>query len=280
MATAEEAARIRRTDHVGLRNLSPSKVEAAMLCMMSFKFRYVDRVPEMASGVMLAGRAVHAVLESALKRMVTTGKLPSWQECDDWYRPAWDKEAAEEEGKPGFLGWNWEAEVEATVREESRAIVKVAYDQVLPTMKPKLIEHRLDWTIPCEGGDIPMVGYLDLLEEGGLLSDWKTTTKVSARATETWMQFAGYAMPLSVELGQEVINARKIFLIRGKRPRVEMAPFTIGPKHRAWFASAACELWKACRAGAYPPNTNGWWCSSKFCGFHDAVCEYGGTGGH
>jgi hypothetical protein len=272
----DQASARRVVDHGSMRNLSPTKVESAMLCALAMKFRYVDRVPEMASGVMLAGRAVHAVLEAALRRILAGGTLMSAQDMDDLYLPTWNRETAEEEGKESFLGWNYDDETEEVVREESRALVRIAREEILPKIKPRLVEHRLEWSIPCEGGAVPMVGYLDLLEEDGVLSDWKTTAgKVSARAKTTWMQFAGYAMPLSEDMGREVIEARKIFLVRGKRPRIEIAPFTIVPQQRAWFAHCAKEVWKSTRAGAYVPNTNGWWCTKKFCGFYSAVCPYG-----
>jgi hypothetical protein len=123
-----------------LRNLSVSKIEKAMLCPRAFKFQYIDRIPQVSSGRFLSGNAVHKVLEHALRDKARTGKLIDWKTLDDMFVPAWEAEVAEEEAKEDFLGWDWKADDPAeTVQADCRQLVRVAYDEVLPHVKPWML---------------------------------------------------------------------------------------------------------------------------------------------
>jgi hypothetical protein len=253
--------------------LSVSKVGVAMRCPRQFKFRYIEKIPEPSSGVMLAGRVVHSVLEKALRQLKGGDGLPSAQDMDDWYEPIWDEHVKEEEEKDNFLNWQWdENDPEADVKKGSRELVRVAREEILDKIKPDLIEHNMHFDLEdAEGNKFRVYGVLDIFEQDGMLSDWKTAKAVNANNSKLDIQFMGYSWWHKDHTGKKVTPARKIFLVRQKRRcKLEVKEYKVKKYHREFFATVAGEVWALCQRGTgFVANTNGWWCSRKMCGFFE-----------
>lgn len=260
-----------------MKNLSVSKIEKALLCPRQFKFQYIDKIPQPTGGVLHAGRVVHECVEHAIRVFAKTGQYPSWQELDDMYVPSWETRKAEEESKNWFLCWDW-PEPEERMREAYRPLVRLAREEILPTIQPWMIgnepvvEHRVDLELSSDVGPFKLLGYIDLLEDRGILVDWKTTEgEISKRARRTWLQFAGYSLWAYPIVGEEVLQCQKIFLVRGTKPFFEVVQFEIGPQHREYFVQVAAEVWKmVVNGGPFFPMTEGWWCNPKYCVAYEA----------
>lgn len=249
-------------------NLSVSKMGVAMRCPLQFRFRYKDRIPEPTPTNMLAGRVVHAVLEDALTDVIAGKSLPDAKTMDDWYLRQWDREWADAESKPWFGGWDFKgADNAAGIKEDCRGLIPLARTDVLPDIRPVLVEH--EFAMDVDG--VPIKGVLDLLEEGNLISDWKTAEKMSKSADDVDIQVSGYSewkvKHFALDPETEVTKFRKIFLLYGRRPRVEIKEYDVNSRHRAFFRQAAVEIWKAVQADCYIPNPNGWWCGADWCYF-------------
>lgn len=256
-----------------MRTLSVSKIEQAMMCGLRLKYMYVDRIPRLASWVLLAGNVLHEITEHALRQVAKTGTYPDWKELDDMFEPVWERRVSEEQAKREFLGWEHDPEDPCEkIKSEYRPLVRLAREQVLSTMRPwtlggdPVVEHRVEIEMESDAGPFTLLGYVDLLADSGVLMDWKTTEEsVSRRQLRTWLQFAGYSIWAYPIVGKEDLPCEKIFLVRGKEPFVQRKPFVMTHHHRAWFVKAAAQVWKSIVTGVFVPNTNGWWCSSKFC---------------
>lgn len=257
-----------------MRNLSVSKIEAAILCPKKFKYQYVDKVPQPSSYKLQAGNVVHEILETAFQEFAKTGKYPDWKTLDDMYEPVWQKTMKGEESKEWFIGWdhNPEDPVER-IKATHRPLIRLAREEVLPTVRPWMIgaepvvEYKIDIELPSDIGPYRLVGYADLLEEQGILMDWKTTDEeVSARAQRTWLQFAAYSILFYPIVGEENLRCEKIFLVRSDtKAYVQRVPFVVGEKHRAYFLEVAAQVWKMLHAGVYLPNVECWICKPGWC---------------
>lgn len=264
-----------------MRNLSVTKIEKFLQCPLQFKYRYVDRIPEPSSGVLHAGRVIHEILEHALKVYPKSGAYPDLKTLDGMFLPVWERRKKEEEEKESFIGWNWDIP-EAAAKEQYRPLIRAAHEQALPKIRPwmmgndPVVEHRLDLELESDVGPFKLIGYIDLLDETGVLMDWKTSTKeeVSKRQKRVWLQFAAYSLYAWPIIGDETVVCKKIFLVPGPEPRVEWCPFTVGPKHREWFCRIAAEVWKSIYHGIYPARSEGWWCNPAYCSFF-GPCQEG-----
>lgn len=275
--------------------LSVSKIEAYLKCPLAFKYRYIDKIPELASPVLVAGNAFHEVVEHALKHKASSGRYPDWKTLDDLFGPAWDRRFKAREEDKDFVGWNVDPEDPVDrMKEEYRALVRLASDQVLPKINPwviddqPVVEYRVDLELETGAGKVDLLGYVDLLDASGMLMDWKTTRQYDTdpkdaveaaaekryKARRGWLQFAAYSLWSWPVTGMDAQPARKILMVRGKEPRVDYADMVLTERHRDWFVKLAGDVWRALKAGIFPGNNTGWWCSHKFCSFY-GPCQEG-----
>jgi hypothetical protein len=245
---------------------------------MQAMYRYKYHLPEPSVGVMLAGRVVHAVLEGALTSVILGKGLPSAKDLDDHFAVAWAADVQKEEARDGFSGWVWnEGDPEKIVREESRGLVRMAREEILPNIRPRFVEHKFNYELPSAAGPFRIYGVIDLLEEDGAMVDWKTVDKISQNAKGFDVQFPGYSIYVSDLLKEPVTKARKIFLVRGKRkPCWEVSNYNVLEHQRTWFAEVAAEVWRTIQADVWLPNTGGWIHSAKFCSFWN-TCPCGAS---
>lgn len=262
-----------------LKWLSASKLGTAMRCPRQFYYRYVERMPELSLGVFFSGRVVHSCIERALKLVLGGAALPSAKDMDDWYLASWEEEKGREEDRDTFLAWNWGDDSEKLAHVECRGLVALARKEVLPVIQPILVEHNFHMDLDVDGsGPFRIYGVIDLLEKrdgSKLLTDWKTAKKVSQNARTLDIQFMCYGAFLHEFYGDELVDpgtsatrARKVFLIRGKKPRVEQVEYRILQEHRDFFTTVAGAAWKMVLGGGYVPNTSGWWCNPDWCSFY------------
>jgi len=263
-----------------LRHLSPSKIETAMKCPEQFRLRYIEKIPEMSIMSMLSGRVIHAINEHYLKAVANGKAAPSAKDLDDLFLKEWEDQTKEEEEKAGFIGWSVDPdEPVEKIYSESRTMIQFVHAEVLPKVKPMMLngEPGVEYTVKdkyeTEDGDSFLVWMvIDLMEEDGTITDWKTTGKVSKNATKSWFQMAAYSTFGARVMKVETVNARKIFLVLGKRPKVEVVNYLMGPSHREWFKRQAVATWKMAKAGAFVAGPNGWWCAQDWCSFY-AMCQ-------
>ena len=259
-----------------MRNLSVSKIEKAILCPLSMKYAYIDKIPQQGVWKLHAGKVVHSIIEHALREFASKGAYTDVATMDDMFEPTWDRMQEEEESKDSFIGWqDTPDDPVEKIRKEYRPLVRLAREEVLPTLSPWMIdgnpvvEWRIDLELRSRVGAIPILGFADLLSAEGVLMDWKTTDRdVSDRAKRTWLQFAAYSLWAYPLVGEENLRCEKIFLIRGNgTPRVERVPFTVGEKHREFFVKLAAKVWEMVHHGIFLPNYESWSCKADFCAY-------------
>lgn len=241
-----------------------------MKCPEQFRLRYVEHVPELSSWTLHAGRTFHAVVETALKAVMAGAGLLSLAAVDDLFLVKWNAEIREEEAKGWFFGWETPTEAKnqpERLRTDYRKLVRLAREGVLPKLKPKLVEHTFELAFDGLYGspDFAVKGVIDLVEEDGLLSDWKTTERVKDEKLDP--QFPFYSFHVSALTGRSDVRVQKIYMVRDADggAHVQRRCYVVGEAHRRWFHRVAADVAKMVETGAYVMNPNGWWCSKDYC---------------
>lgn len=255
--------------------LSVSKINVFTRCPLQGKFRYVDKIPEKALGVFLFGKVIHAAIERALRAVEVGGKLPSWQDMTDWLPSIFDSEIKEDEGRATFCGWDWDEDTLDAQKTDAPKLVRMVREDVLPAIKPVLVEAKFNYALPSKIGEFKIYGVIDLFEEGGMLTDWKTTSKVSPNAKKLDIQLPAYTIHTNDVYhapASAVNEARKIFLVRGSKPKIESVNYRIHEGHRQWFRDQAARVWQMIVAESFIGCTGGWWCSADWCSYY-AGCQ-------
>lgn len=248
--------------------LSVSKLNAFTKCGLQARYRYRDHIPEPNLGKFHVGIVTHAVIERALREVLLGKGPPSLADMTDWIKPAWDEEIKEAESKDRFIGWLWDKgdSPEKGLRD-ILGMVTAFHGRILPKLKPVLVEHGFSFELDSKCGPFKIYGYLDLLEEGGMLTDWKTADgSVSDNAKKLDLQFPGYSIFAREYTKLETTECRKVFLVRGTN-EIEVVKYTVDQRHRDWFTRVAAAVWQSVEADSFIPGTGGWWCSEKWCSF-------------
>jgi hypothetical protein len=258
--------------------LSPSKISSLQMCGEEFRLNYVEGVPKRSSGTFHFGKVVHKILEMALRQVILGNKLPSAKDMTDTVEDVWDEIWEDEEKGKRFIGWDWGDDSPGKAIADVAPLITVVRNEVLPSINPAHVEHGWNVMLDDEGGEpFRVYGVIDLLEKSGLVTDWKTANgKVSQFGRKHDVQIDAYGYWVSDYMKQDVVQMRKLFLIRAKRPKIDVEKYEVGPIHRARFVQAARAAWRMIKAEAYLAIPGTWKCSEKFCSYWH-ICPFGGA---
>lgn len=148
-----------------LRSLSPSSIRTYERCHYMYHLRYTERIRVPSTTAQLLGRAVHTVFEAYYKAK-RDGKSLDSEAAFDVLDDALDATLHEldEEGR---------SELE-DLRELGYDLVEYYLEEIAPLIRPHLIEERFSFNVL--GVDIPIVGYVDLVDQEGTVIDHKTAS--------------------------------------------------------------------------------------------------------
>ncbi len=149
-----------------LRQLSPSSIRTYERCPYMYHLRYNERIRVPSTAAQLLGRAVHTVIEMYYKQKRSGGDVLDCETAFDVLDDALDATLHE-------LDEAGRAEVE-DLRELGYDLVEYYLEEVAPHIRPHLIEERFAFRIP--GVDVPIVGYVDLVDQEGTVIDHKTSS--------------------------------------------------------------------------------------------------------
>ena len=148
-----------------LRSLSPSSMRAYERCPYMYHLRYTERIRVPNTAAQLLGRAVHAVIETYYKQKRRGGEVLDTEAAFDVLDDALDATLHE-------LDEAGREEIEE-LRELGYDLVEYYVEEVAPHIRPHLIEKRFSFNVP--GVDVPIVGYVDLVDQEGTVIDHKTS---------------------------------------------------------------------------------------------------------
>lgn len=262
-----------------IKYLSVSKIQSLQMCPEAFRLKYIEKIPEPSSGRFHFGKVIHATIEKALRQVLLGNSLPSMGDMQDSISEIWEALHKEEEERPGFLTWDWSDDSPEEAKKDAYPLVKLIREEVLPAIRPVHVEHGINQSIVgLDGQSFRVYGVIDLFEEGGMITDWKTANgKVSDMAKKQDCQIDGYGRWGHEYTKSEIVQMRKVFLVRnGARPKMEVKKYEVGEPHRKRFEQIAAHAWAVIQGGGYVPNTSIWKCSAKWCSYWN-ICPFGGS---
>lgn len=157
-----------------------------------------------------------------------------------------------------------------------RALVKTYHDELAPHVIPDLVEYQFEVPVPQMG--IQLVGTMDLRDNQKWVLDLKTGGKSRLqRDADTSDQLTMYAfvhelmgMGVPAGLGLDILVCTEKTLKSYRQARLTT---TRTRAHYNQLLRKVDVVLQIIRAGVYPPNTQWWGCSPRFCGYFDR-CEF------
>jgi hypothetical protein len=172
-------------------------------CGRQWYFRYIRDIKSRPAGAVVVGKGGHKCLEVNFKHKLEVKEdlpLPefmgTWEEqYDRWMDQDIDwSEVPANVFKDRFLGSKG-----TTLTRSKEGLLPVIHKDYLPEKVPVLIEHK--FTLDVEYGKlkIPVTGIIDLLDEGGVVRDYKFTKADKWKDGVKSDQFTIYGMALEAE---------------------------------------------------------------------------------
>jgi hypothetical protein len=242
--------------------LSPSQCKTFLQCTARWYFKYVEHLPDVCTGTLALGRAVHAAVATYFRYRLQHGRVPPIAEILETYGDVIRHELNSAELR--------EDEDPAEIASTGARCVEVYLAEATPTITPALVEHP----IAGEIGGVRVRGYIDLMDTDGRIIDLKTASKKPAGITADYkLQLAIYVMSTP-----GAHSARLDTITKQKTPQWVPQSYVIDHGERRYVETLLPFLQDGMKDGRYWPARDHNLCSRKYCPFWRACeREFGGV---
>ncbi|MEN8713512.1 MAG: PD-(D/E)XK nuclease family protein [Verrucomicrobiales bacterium] len=210
------------TESDPLEYISASRLKCFQTCRLQWYFRYVEQLPTETSPALLVGKVVHSVLQA--------WNMARWR-SDDFspeqmkrvFQSEWVKSCEEEEvvwKEPGqedkehSKGWN--------ILEHYFENTPIPLNE-----KPEAVEVRVERDLDAHGLP-PLLGFIDLVRQGGRITDFKTSARSPSSSLsvqhQNEVQLGVYALLYREGTGQHESGFEIHTMIKTVTPKLVVTP--------------------------------------------------------
>ena len=242
-----------------LQYLSASRLKTFQECRLKFCFKYVERIPTKVSAALFVGQLTHRVLQQ--------WNLNRWRgqaAGAEALRLAFDRHWSQEQPQ----GLDWEGQEEKS-REKTWTMIEfyLAQTPIPLTEKPQAVEVTVERDLDAHGLP-PLKGVIDLVRQGGVIVDFKTTARTPEpllTVHQHELQLGCYALLYREATGTPESGFELHHLVKTKEPKLVVTPMAPVSKQQMQRLVRVMESYvRGVEAGDYVPSP----------GQHCAWCDY------
>jgi len=240
-----------------IEHLSYSSISQYLSCPAAWRYKYVLNLPMVVSPELAFGSAFHKTLQDYL-----TGKgtlIPLWMEAWNVQKESvtqWDMNTPEEFANTGVR-----------ILSDEHVLRNIYNMKAGKDEQGYCIEKKVDLHVP--GVPIPIIGFIDFIDEQGIPCDIKTSGKSWAQdKAQGETQTLFYLAALN-QAGNRAHGWRfkHYIFVKTKQPQVQVFEHEHKPGELFWLFQQIQQVWKGIMAEVFPCNSDGWKCSPKYCDF-------------
>jgi RecB family exonuclease len=241
--------------------LSPSQANTFLSCGAKWYFRYAMELPDPAGAGLVRGKAVHGVVEYAMRAKIDGYELEPGA-VSDAYDDAWERAA-------DGAQFNEYDDVDA-IKTSGSQLAGKWLREAAPYIEPAACE------VPVAGeiGGVRVRGIVDILDTSGRVIDLKTASrKPSGLSADHALQLATYAALTPGASGEARIDT----LVSTKDPQLILTKHTPGAAGQRLVERIYPLVAEGIAGGLFTPNRNATTCNRRYCSFwRECEREYGG----
>ena len=232
-------------------HLSPSQINLYILCGLKYKFQYMDLIPRpFKSSGLVFGSIVHSTIEWFHKQR-KMGKHPSLEMLykilgADWFCQKLDNEIRYKEGEE-------ENKLILTAKE----MISLYFNSPMNGVQDAEYPFRVPIINPANGErlEIVMEGFIDLIEEGDVLTEFKTSAKtMDPQNLEDILQLTTYSYAYRVLFGKEPKLLKVVNFVKTKVPKMAVLETHRGQKDYERLFYLAKEVLRGIKTGIFFPR--------------------------
>lgn len=241
-------------------HLSATQLNMFILCPRQYRFRYIEGLRRPPLGKWVQGGAVHEALAHNYEQKIQTHEDLASLDVVDFMAAAFDQRILDE----GEV--NWEGEESGKLLDQA-AKITANYQKVwAPSIQPIAVE--LEQRVVFD--DFPdLLGFIDLIKEGGGVIDHKLVARTIPQGdADNSTQLSCYGFTRYIATGIEDQELSFDCLVKTKTPKIVRVSTRRGMLDHNFLLKQMTEIYRCIKAGVFVPNTNGWHCSPKYCGYY------------
>ena len=253
-------------------HLSASSVGDYIDCGLLYRFSRIDKLkPEFKSDAVEFGSAIHFTL-AEFNHNRKGGRKLSIKEVQNIFEGYWRDMAQSNPEIRYSEGKDYE-----TLLREGKELLTVWYDR-LPENEFKVIEVERPFLLTLPGLPVPIIGYIDLIEEDESGTIIVTDSKTSGRSYSTEevdrnLQLTIYHLAAkAMGYRDREILLKFDCLIKTKKPKFEPLYTSRREIEERRAIKKIQEVWKGIQKGIFIPNDSHWKC--KNCGYKKHCDEF------
>lgn len=235
-----------------MKHYSASQINMFMRCSAQWKFRYIDGLIEPPSSALVQGKSFHKAVETNFNQKIESQTDLTTDHVLEAYSCAFDEGMREvEKVSKTEIG---------ELKDEGVRIVSHYHETRAPQIKPEEVEKEI--SIEFDNVDYKIIGYIDLIANGGKVFENKTTGKTPTEVSaDHILQGSIYAISTGVD------EVTYDYTVKLKTPKVVTIPRKITQDDKAFTLALTGKVDHAAKAGVYLPNRNSFMCSRRQCGY-------------
>ena len=246
----------------GQEHISVTQLKMYLRCPLQYFLRYGCGLKVPPTGDMLLGRTVHQAISDNYKQKLMSYEDLSLSDMTDIFDYHWEQETKEVEFKPN--------EDPGKLKDQGIDLIKAYHENISPTIQPLEVERGF---LIENGNDIlPLKGYIDLIDDQGIIIDHKTSKKsYPPNSAEKDLQLTAYALAYRQLYGEEENGVRLDVMVRTKQPKIQQlsGKRTVDDINR--FLRIARQVEQGINGEVFYPN-EGYMCN--ICGYGEMCKEW------
>ncbi len=247
-----------------LSHLSASHLTLYLACSLKFRFQYLDLLPRLTkSANQVFGLAMHAALQW-LHREMKRGRKPPLDEVLRVYEADWLAQTL-----PGSEVVFKDNDTEETFLVKGKELLSQYYANHIPKgIKAAELQFHLPLINPLTGEvlEIPIKGYVDLVEEDGTVVEFKNSARtMPVNDLADNLQLTTYAWAYETLFGSPPKDVKLVNLVRTKEPKIQTHITGRDQSDYARLFNVSKEVVNGVESGVFIPNRSSWMCQD---------CEY------
>lgn len=194
------------------RYLSITQLKMYLRCPLQYFFRYVCGIKTPPTGGLTLGRTVHETLKQNYRRKMKTHSDLPLPDVTDIFSHHWEREVKETVFSDG--------ENPGKLKDQGVQLLGAYYQKIAPKVQP--IEVEKEFLIDTGRTQLPLKGYIDLIDDERRIIDHKTSKRsLQKEVVDRDIQLSAYAMAYRALYGKEEKAVRLDVMIRNKSPRIQ-----------------------------------------------------------
>jgi putative RecB family exonuclease len=229
------------------KHLSVTQLKMYLRCPLQYKFRYIDELKIPPSSEITLGKSIHTTLEENYKQKINTRQNLSLEYITDVFSDIWERSIKDtffsEDEKPG------------KIKDEGIKLVKTYHENIAPNIQPAYVER--EFNLPLAGLDYTLKGFIDLIDEHGVIIDHKTTKRLmQENVVVNDLQLTAYAFAYRLLEKRQEKGLRFDVMVRTKQPKIQQITTTRSEHDINRLFRIIKHVSKAIESELFYPNVN------------------------